>query len=108
MSQGTIGLFILAPAPINLSTKDRELLLEPEAFGVIRRQGIPLLLTLRHLFLEFVDLPSGACLSPIKPTGVEEKWPADFLAVFVHSYCRQHRVDVPVCSEHPLDAFPNA
>src|SRR5260370_36484414 len=106
MSQGTIALFILAPAPINLSTKDRQLLIDPEAFGVIRWQGIPLLLILRHLFLEFVDLSSSACLSPIKPTGVEEKWPADLLAVFIHGCCRQERVDAPVYSEHPLDAFP--
>jgi hypothetical protein len=106
MSQGTIALFILAPATINLSTKDRQLLIEPEAFGVIRWQGIPLLLILRHLLLEFVDLSSGASLSPIKPTGVEEKWPTDLLAVFVHGCSRQERVDAPICSEHPLGPFP--
>jgi hypothetical protein len=41
MSQGTIALFILAPTPINLTTKDGKLVMKPGSFRVIFWQGIP-------------------------------------------------------------------
>src|SRR6266702_2384460 len=42
MSHGAVALFILAPTPINFAREQRQLLVEPESFGVFRRQGIPL------------------------------------------------------------------
>src|SRR6266699_5884078 len=100
MSHRAIALLILAPTPINFATKQRELLIEPEAFGVIRWQGIPPAFEFGSLLLQLVDLPSGACLPAIKPTGVEEHGSAHLLVVFVHGGGCQSRVHTPVCSQH--------
>ena len=89
MGQSAIAPFILAPTAIYFTTEQRKLLIEPEAFGVIRWQGIPLVFVCGHLLLQLVDLPSGAGLSAIKTTGVEENWSAHLLVVFVHGGCGQ-------------------
>ena len=89
MGECSITLLILTPAPVNLSTKECELLVVPRAFGVIGGQGIALLFVPGTLLLEFINLSAGAGLSAIETTGVEEKWPTDLLAVFVHRCCGQ-------------------
>src|SRR6266496_3875116 len=66
MSQGTIALFILVPAPINLPTKVGKLLIEPYSFSVIFWQGIPQFFIPGNFLFQFINLPSGACLSAIK------------------------------------------
>src|SRR3989442_15372063 len=88
VSQSSISLFVLAPAPINLTTKDGQLLIEPCAFGVIRWQGVPLLFIPGHLLFEFINLSARARLPAIEPARVEEKWLADLLAVFIHGGLR--------------------
>ena len=83
MGQGAISVFILAPTPINLSTPYSKLLVEPESFGVIDWQGIPLRFIPGNLLLELINLSAGSCLSAIKTASIEEKWSSDLLALFV-------------------------
>src|SRR6266571_2525901 len=80
---------IVAPTPINFAREQRQLLVEPESFGVFRRQGIPLRFQACHLLLEFVDLPSGTRLPTIKTARIQEEWPANLLMVFIDGGCRQ-------------------
>src|SRR5260370_34893253 len=89
MSQGAIALFIFAPTAHYLAPIERKSLVHPGSFGVIGEQRIPPLFVCGHLFLQLVDLSSGACLSAIKTARVQEHWPAYLFVVFVHGGSRE-------------------
>src|SRR5260370_5202103 len=106
VSQSAVAAFILAPAPVNLPTIGGKPLVVPCAFRVICWESLPLLFIPGHLLFEFINLSARACLSAIKTAGVQEKWPADLLAVFVHAGCGDKGIAPPVCSPPPPPAPP--
>jgi len=89
VSQGPIALLIFAPTPIDFTAIKRQSLDVPCSFGMIFWQRILFLFVCGDLLLEFINLSAGAGLPTIKLARVEEKGPANLLAVFIHSSCRQ-------------------
>src|SRR5216683_4849314 len=79
VSQGPIALLIFAPTPIDFTAIKRQSLDVPCSFGVIFWQHI--LFVCGDLLLEFINLSAGAGLPTIKLARVEEKGPANLLAV---------------------------
>src|SRR5579875_887609 len=103
MREVVIARFVLAPAPTDLSTEDRERVFGRLAPGITNGKAVALLFQPGHFGFELINLAAQTSLPAIKWAGIQKEWTPDLVAIEInHAGGHQHSHS-PIEAKHCLN-----